>query len=102
MGMVSGVLGEALERLQQRGIAIRCHRPRTLMPVLDDTLAFIERHEVVIVVEHNESGQFRTLLQSAGAPYAHLRSVLKYDGTPFLPSQLTGMLEEIIRAETLV
>ncbi|MET0379787.1 MAG: 2-oxoacid:acceptor oxidoreductase subunit alpha [Spongiibacteraceae bacterium] len=92
MGMISGVLDEARERLEKIGVFIRCHRPRTLFPVLDDTLAFTRRYKTVFVVEHNESGQFLHLLQGAGAPAENLISLRKYDGAPYLPFQLVEAL----------
>jgi 2-oxoglutarate ferredoxin oxidoreductase subunit alpha len=100
MGMISGVLDEVRERLERIGVYIRCHRPRTLFPVLDDTLEFIRRYSTVFVVEHNESGQLLNLLRGAGAPAEHLHSIRKYDGTPYLPFQLYQEFVAAIDQET--
>ena len=65
---------------------------RTLWPVLSDTLAFIESCERVYVIEHNASAQYRSVLAGAGAPDAKLRSVLRYDGLPFRPTELAARI----------
>ena len=89
LGGVSPIVEEACEMLERdHGLKVRRQRPRTLWPVLEDTLAFTRQCKRVYVVEQNESGQYRRLLQSAGAPAEHLRSIRKYDGTPFGPAEL--------------
>lgn len=93
IGSVGAVVEEACARLQRdHGIEVRRHRPRTLWPVLDDTLAFTQRHARVIVVEQNESGQLLRLLRSAGAPA--LRAIRKYDGQHLRPADIvTAVLQ---------
>ena len=93
LGGVSPVVEEACEILQRdHGLKTRRQRPRTLWPVLEDTLAFTHRYQCVYVVEQNESGQYRRLLQSAGAPAENLRSIRNYDGTPFRPALLAAAI----------
>ncbi len=90
VGMTASVMAEAAERLAGRGCAVDCLQPRTLWPVLDETLDFIKDHDRVYVVEHNAEGQLAHLLAGAGAPLEAMRSLRRYDGTPFRPSDLYG------------
>ncbi|MBL6932303.1 MAG: 2-oxoacid:acceptor oxidoreductase subunit alpha [Rhodospirillales bacterium] len=91
-GMETGVMGEAWARLEEQGVKTRCHRPRTLSPVLDDTLDFINQCSRIYIIEHSESGQLERLLKGAGCPAEKLRGIRKYDGLPFSPGELTDLI----------
>ena len=93
-GMETGVMDEAYTALAESGLKLRCHRPRTLWPVLEETIEFIGSLAQVYVVEHSEGGQLAQLLKGAGAPRATVRSILKYDGVPFRPSELVSRILE--------
>ena len=62
--------------------------------MLDDTLEFIAGCQRVYVIEHSESGQLEGVLKSAGADAAKLRGIRKYDGTPFWPDELAGLIKQ--------
>jgi len=91
-GMESGVVSESRDRLLELGTNVRCHRPRTLWPVLDETVAFINRCSRVYVIEHNEGGQLQRLLTGAGGRSELLRGIRKYDGLPFGPGELVDRI----------
>lgn len=95
VGMQSGVMREAVERLAADGIGIAGLQPRTIWPVPAETLEFLDSRERVYVVEHNHEGQLAQILASIGEPVDAMRSILKYDGVPFTP----GELADRIRAE---
>ena len=88
VGMESGVMREAVERLADDGISIAGLQPRTIWPVLDETLAFLSSKDRVYVVEHNHEGQLAQILASVGECPGTVRSILKYDGVPFTPGEL--------------
>lgn len=92
LGMLGGVLAEAREILSRRGCRFRCHRPRTLWPVPAETVAFVNSHERVYVIEQNKGAQLARLLQSAGAEAARIVSILQYDGLPFNAGQMVEMI----------
>ena len=92
IGMQTGVMDEAVARLQVLGIAVAGLQPRTLWPVPQETLAFIAKRRRVVVVEHNVEGQLRRLLMGAGANGDRLGSVRKYNGAPFGPGELVAEL----------
>lgn len=90
IGMTYGVILEAMEQLRDLGVDTQYHQPRTIWPILDETLRFIKKCKRVYVVEHNAVGQLAHLLMHQGANSDKLIKVLKYDGTPFIPSELTN------------
>lgn len=94
MGMIGDVLTEAVDRLAEQGVAIRCHRPRTLWPILDDTVDFVSACKRVYVVECNHSGQLDRLIKGAGAQADKMESILQYDGLPMRPGYLVDILVE--------
>jgi len=94
MGILGGVLAEACECMAEAGYYFHCHRPRTLWPVLQDTIEFVNSHERVYVVEQNEGAQLAGLLQSAGARAENIVSILKYDGLQFSPAELQKLIME--------
>jgi 2-oxoglutarate ferredoxin oxidoreductase subunit alpha len=91
-GVLDGVITEAIERLALQGRSYRLHRPRTLWPVLDDTIEFINSHEKVFVVEQSEGAQLASLLRSEGAKADRIVSILKYDGLQFTVRELIDAL----------
>jgi 2-oxoglutarate ferredoxin oxidoreductase subunit alpha len=94
VGILQGVISESVERLAGEGLHFHCHRPRTLWPVLSDTVDFINSHRRVYVVEQSESAQLADLLRSAGASADRIQSILKYDGLQYTCEELTGQLLE--------
>jgi len=94
IGMEAGVMVEASERLAAEGIGLAGLRPRTLWPVPDEVIEFIQSCQRVYVVEHNAEGQLAHLLISAGAPSQRITSILRYDGLPFTPGGLAGSIRE--------
>lgn len=81
-GSTSPAMDEALALLASEGHSVDALRVRAF-PFAALVDAFVDEHELVFVVEQNESAQLRTLLVNEGdhAPKKLLR-VLHYDGTP--------------------
>jgi 2-oxoglutarate ferredoxin oxidoreductase subunit alpha len=94
VGILGGVIAEAVERLREKNMHFHCHRPRTLWPVLADTVDFINSHERVYVIEQSEGAQLAELLMGAGAGADRIISILKYDGLQFSVGELMGLIEE--------
>ena len=92
VGILEGVITEATERLAKQGMRFHCHRPRTLWPVLEDTIEFVNSHERVYVVEQSEGAQLAALLRSEGAQGDKIISILKYDGLQFAVGELVAAL----------
>ncbi|MCP4290103.1 MAG: 2-oxoacid:acceptor oxidoreductase subunit alpha [Gammaproteobacteria bacterium] len=94
IGMQKGVIEEAQQRLAAAGLGIKCLQPRTIWPVIDETLDFIHSCERVYVIEHNQGGQLARLLLAAGASEACIGSIRKYDGEPFSPGDLCSEIQQ--------
>jgi 2-oxoglutarate ferredoxin oxidoreductase subunit alpha len=82
-GSTHPAIVEARDLLRDQGLRSAYCRLRAL-PVSDDVIHFIERHERIYVVEQNRDGQVFALLRSAlpGALADRLRSIPHYNGTP--------------------
>ncbi len=93
-GAVGAVMERAAERLAKTGIDVQILRPRTLWPVLEETIDFVRACDRVYVIEHNASGQLAHLVSGAGAPKERMTSILKYDGTPFRAADLVDAILE--------
>ncbi len=94
VGILQGVISEALERLHEKGLRYHCHRVRTLWPVLDDTIEFVNGHDRVYVIEQSEGAQLAALLKSEGARADKIISILKYDGLQFITAELVDAVLE--------
>ncbi|MDO8960252.1 MAG: 2-oxoacid:acceptor oxidoreductase subunit alpha [Rhodocyclaceae bacterium] len=96
-GSTSPAMAEACAQLAAQGIHVDLLRVRAF-PFADAVSDFIADHDVVFVVEQNESGQLRMLLLTeAEADPKKLLRVLHYDGTPitarFIAGRITAALE---------
>ena len=97
-GSTSPAMAEACAQLDEQGIQIDLLRVRAF-PFADAVIDFIAAHDVVFVVEQNESGQLRMLLLTEGEidPKKLLR-VLHYDGTPITASFISGRIAAALDA----
>ena len=68
--------------LLDRGIDAQYFQPRTLWPMLDETIDFINQCDVVYVVDLNAEAQLAGLFIRQGAEATRIRKLLHYDGTP--------------------
>jgi len=94
VGILGGVITEATERLAEQGHYFHCHRPRTLWPVLQGSIDFVNSHERVYVIEQSEGAQLAGLLKSEGARADKIVSILKYDGLQFFTAELVETIME--------
>ena len=87
---------EAVERLRDRGLIINTLRLRAF-PFQQEVLDFVDRHELVFVIEQNRDGQMRSLLMSEGGlPAGKLVSLPSYDGLPVASRFLVQALVEAL------
>ncbi len=96
IGSAAGAVQEATQQLRNQGLTTRCFQPRTVWPMLPETIEFIQSCERVYVVEHNATAQLAKLLVREGAPADRLRSVIRYDGLPLRPDSIA---QEILSKE---
>ncbi len=82
VGSGGGACVEALDRLQAENVSLNYCRVRAF-PFSDAIRDFIDKHEVVYVVEQNRDAQLRTILMlDSDADPARLVPLLHYDGMP--------------------
>jgi len=96
IGSGHGACVEALDRLQAQNISLNYCRARAF-PFSDAIREFIDKHEVVYVVEQNRDAQLRSLLMlDIDADPAKLVPLLHYNGMPLNPGFVVEkVLEEI-------
>jgi len=95
-GSTYGVIKEAIEQLQAKGVSAN-HLPiKWIVPLNGDAVVeILSRSKRTIIVENNYSGQFYRYLRSeTGLTInGHIR---KYDGEPFMPHHIVqGVLEQL-------
>ena len=82
VGSGNGACKEALDRLSSKNIGLNYCRVMAF-PFSEAVKDFIEKHEVIYVVEQNRDAQLKTLLiLDSGADPAKLVSLLHYNGVP--------------------
>ncbi|QHS22322.1 2-oxoacid:acceptor oxidoreductase subunit alpha [Virgibacillus sp. MSP4-1] len=84
-----GAIEEAMARLRQDGFKVNHAHLRLLHPFPSEEIKpLIKTANQVIVVEHNATGQLANLLKMNIGYGDKITSVLKFDGTPFLPGEI--------------
>jgi 2-oxoglutarate ferredoxin oxidoreductase subunit alpha len=101
-GSTSSAMNEASTLLDHEGVHVDLLRVRGF-PFHHDVMQFIADHDVVFVVEQNESGQLRQLLISEGDidPKKLIR-VLHYDGTPITARFIAGRVSDALSAHKVI
>jgi 2-oxoglutarate ferredoxin oxidoreductase subunit alpha len=96
LGSNIGPIGEAAERLRAEGLKVAHAHVHALLPFPTKMLtAAIADAKKVLVVENNATGQLRHLMSHFGVQHANISSLLKYDGRPFLPSEIYQHVKEM-------
>ena len=95
--MTVAPMREAVERLAEAGIAVAGLAPKTLWPVLEETIDFVVSRRRTYIVELNAEGQLAHLIAGVGAPMDRMRNVLRYNGIAFTPGDI---VDEIMRGES--
>ncbi|MFM1650901.1 2-oxoacid:acceptor oxidoreductase subunit alpha [Brevibacillus sp. B_LB10_24] len=93
-----GTIEEAKERLEAEGISVNHGQIRLLHPFPTEVIKpLVESAKQVIVVEHNATAQIANLLKLHVGNADKIKSVLKYDGNPFLPSDVYNGIKGLIK-----
>jgi len=100
LGSGDGACKEALDRLEQQKIGLNYCRIKAF-PFTDAVRDFIDKHDVVYVVEQNRDAQLRTLLiTDIDADQRKLVPVLHYNGMPMHAGFVVDrILEEIAKGQ---
>ena len=92
---------EALDYLAEEGIALDSLRIRAF-PFGDEVEDFLERHDIIFVIEQNRDGQMRSLLiNECQVPPRQLLSVLNYGGMPITARQIRDEVAAVMRGDNV-
>ncbi|RXZ78314.1 2-oxoacid:acceptor oxidoreductase subunit alpha [Paenibacillaceae bacterium] len=96
MGSIGGTIDEARQRLEEDGIATNRIMVRQIHPFPTELLhPFVENAKQVLVVENNATAQLASQVKLHVGHGSKIRSQLKYDGNPFLPSEIHTACKEM-------
>jgi 2-oxoglutarate ferredoxin oxidoreductase subunit alpha len=101
-GSTWGVMTEAVERLNRDGIRTNHLHVKFILPFHAAKVAeLLGRSRRIVLVEHNQSGQFAHYLRAETgiAANGHVR---KYDGEPFEPKHIVAGVKDILAGKTEV
>ncbi|WP_139192898.1 2-oxoacid:acceptor oxidoreductase subunit alpha [Anaerobacillus arseniciselenatis] len=90
-----GTIEEVLPRFEEDGLKVNHAQIRLVHPFPTDELQpLIDRAKKVVVVENNATGQLANIIKMN--VNCKLENVLKYDGNPFLPSEIYTQCKELL------
>lgn len=97
IGSVKGSLLHVLERMSEDGFNARYVDIPCLLPFPREEMnRIVASSDKVLVVEHNSTGQLFRYIRSHIEASGELKSITKFDGTPFRPNELYQLLREEI------
>ncbi|MBA4494424.1 2-oxoacid:acceptor oxidoreductase subunit alpha [Paenactinomyces guangxiensis] len=92
-----GTIHEAKERLEAEGMKVNHAHIRQILPFPTDLMAEqMKKAKKVIVVENNATGQLTNLIKMHVGMAEKLVHYGKYDGNPFLPSEIYNQCKELL------
>lgn len=96
MGSTGGTIDQARLRLAEAGVATNHMTVRLMHPFpTEQVLPQILKAKKVAILENNATGQLANLIKQNVGHHDKLVNILKYDGNPFLPSEV---YEECLKA----
>ncbi len=95
---VGGTIEEAKQFLERDGYKVNQAQIRLIHPFPTDVIKpYVEKARKVVVVENNATAQIANLLKLNVGHADKIESVLKYDGNPFLPSEIYTEVKGLIK-----
>ncbi len=87
---------EAISGMNESGLPINSLRLRGF-PFQQEVIDFIERHEVIFVIEQNRDGQMRALIiNECGIEPNKLVSIINYDGLPITAQNISQQIQKSV------
>jgi len=97
MSSIGGTIDEARERLTKDGITSNHMTVRQLYPFPTDLVApYAEKAKKIVIIENNATGQLADQFKLRVGHADKVKNFLKYDGTPFLPSEIHTGCKELL------
>jgi 2-oxoglutarate/2-oxoacid ferredoxin oxidoreductase subunit alpha len=89
MGSTGGTIDEARTRLTKDGISTNHITVRQMYPFpTEEITPYLAKAKKIVVIENNATAQLANQIKLNAGYADRIESVLKYDGTPFLPAEL--------------
>lgn len=96
MSSTGGTIEEARGRLERDGIRTNQVMVRLIHPFpANELLVQINKAKKVVVVENNATGQLADQIKLHCGNHDKIKSLLKYDGNPFLPNHIYTACKEM-------
>jgi 2-oxoglutarate/2-oxoacid ferredoxin oxidoreductase subunit alpha len=92
-----GAIEEAMVHFETDGYKVNHAQVRLLHPFpADEMKPLVEKAKHVIVLENNATGQLANIMKMNLGNTDKIKSLLKYDGNPFLPKQVYNDSKELL------
>ncbi|GMK42256.1 2-oxoglutarate ferredoxin oxidoreductase subunit alpha [Paenibacillus sp. CCS19] len=96
MGSTGGTIDEARRRLEADGLKTNHVTIRLIAPFPTDLLTpYLNTAKRVVVLENNATAQLASQIKMHAGYADKIHNVLKYDGSPFLPSEVYKACKEL-------
>jgi len=97
MSSTGGTIQEARTRLEKDGIRSNQLMVRQIYPFPADLVQpYLEKAKTVVVIENNATAQLADQIKLRVGYAEKIKNLLKYDGTPFLPSEVHNGCKELL------
>ncbi|WP_433749940.1 2-oxoacid:acceptor oxidoreductase subunit alpha [Falsibacillus pallidus] len=91
-----GAIEEAKGRLEKDGLKVNHAQIRLIQPFpTDEMMPLIQSAKKVAVIENNATGQLAKIIKMNAGNHNKIRSIVKYDGNPFLPHEIHTECKEL-------
>ncbi|MDP1418044.1 2-oxoacid:acceptor oxidoreductase subunit alpha [Peribacillus simplex] len=91
-----GTIDEAIGRLETDGMKVNHAHIRLIHPFpADEVLSLVQSAKKVVVIENNATGQLANIIKMNVGHVNKIKSILKYDGNPFLPHEIHTQCKEM-------
>ncbi|WP_102346867.1 2-oxoacid:acceptor oxidoreductase subunit alpha [Bacillus sp. Marseille-P3661] len=92
-----GGIEEAMTRLENDGLKVNHAHIRLVHPFpTEEIKPLVDSAKKVVVVEYNGTAQLTQILKLNVGNHDKVASILKYDGDPFLPSEIYNRIKELL------
>ncbi|MCF6137185.1 2-oxoacid:acceptor oxidoreductase subunit alpha [Pseudalkalibacillus berkeleyi] len=92
-----GAIEEMMPRLEEDGIKVNHAHVRLVHPFpAEEMKELVDSAKKVVVVENNSTGQLANIMKMNIGNLDKINNVLKYNGNPFLPSEIYAKCKELL------
>ncbi|MGM7701251.1 2-oxoacid:acceptor oxidoreductase subunit alpha [Pseudalkalibacillus sp. Hm43] len=92
-----GAIEEMMPRLEEDGVKVNHAHIRLIHPFpAEEMKELVDSAKKVVVVENNSTGQLANIMKMNIGNLEKINNVLKYNGNPFLPSEIYAKCKELL------